>query len=199
MTDTASARLRLRLQETGGNTNTWGILLDLALELVDEAIAGLETIALTSNYTLTSTNYVSDQARNAVLKFTGAGPFTVTIPSVEKVYIVWNACTAATTITTGSGDTVVIDTTDIVVVFCDGTNVKTLGYGGSSLKDYIASVVVGGGASLPSLSGNSGKWLTNNGTIANWALPTTTDLSDLATYTAARNAFAVAMAVAFSS
>ena len=181
MTDTASARLRLRLQETGGNTNTWGILLDLALELVDEAIAGLETIALTSNYTLTSTNYVSDQARNAVLKFTGAGPFTVTIPSVEKVYIVWNACTAATTITTGSGDTVVIDTTDIVVVFCDGTNVKTLGYGGLSLKAYIAASVLTATGTLPSTTGNEGKALIVRSLAATWDQFLSTDIADYPT------------------
>ena len=200
MPSTYTTSLRFELQATGENVNVWGDRLNTALSRIDVAVAGMTTVALTGNYTLTTSNTASDDARAAMLKFTGgAGPFTVTLPSLSKKYSVWNATTGTVTLTTGSGSTVQVATTDIVDVFCDGTNVKTLGYGGSSLKDYIASVVVGGGASLPSLSGNSGKWLTNNGTIANWALPTTTDLSDLATYTAARNAFAVAMAVAFSS
>ena len=200
MPSTYTTSLRFELQATGENVNVWGDRLNTALSRIDVAVAGMTTVALTGNYTLTTSNTASDDARAAMLKFTGgAGPFTVTLPSLSKKYTVWNATTGTVTLTTGSGSTVQVATTDIVDVFCDGTNVKTLGYGGSSLKDYIASVVVGGGASLPSLSGNSGKWLTNNGTIANWALPTTTDLSDLATYTAARNAFAVAMAVAFSS
>lgn len=199
MPSSYSSSLRIELQFTGENVNVWGDRLNTGLQRLDTSIAGLNTIALTGDYTLTTSNTASDDSRAAMLKFTGgAGPYTVTIPSLTKKYTIWNATTGTLTITTGAGATLQIATTDIVDVFCDATNVKTLGYGGSSLKDYIASVVVGGGASLPSLVGNAGKWLTNNATIASWAYPTTTDLSDLSAYTAARNAFAVAMAVAFS-
>jgi hypothetical protein len=191
--------LRLEKQFTGENVNVWGDRLNTVIDRLDLSIAGITTIALTGDYTLTTSNTADDDARYHILKFTGgAGPYTITLPSVSKLYRIWNASSATLTFTTGGGTTVQIATTDIVDIFCDGTNVKTPGYGGASLKDYIASVVVGGGASLPSLVGNAGKWLTNNGSIASWALPTTADLSDLATYTAARNAFAVAMAVAFS-
>lgn len=200
MPSSYSSRLRLEKQFTGENVNVWGDRLNTVIDRLDQSVAGITTLALTGDYTLTTSNTADDDARYAILKFTGgAGPYTITIPSVSKQYRVWNATTGTLTFTTGAGTTQAVATTDIVDIFCDATNVKTLGYGGSSLKDYIASVVVGGGASLPSLSGNSGKWLTNNGTIASWALPATTDLSDLATYTAARNAFAVAMAVAFSN
>ena len=51
-----------------------------------------------------------------MLKFTGAGPFTVTIPSVSKAYLVWNACAGAVTLTTGAGATVTIDAGDIVLM-----------------------------------------------------------------------------------
>lgn len=198
MPSSYTTSLRLELQFTGENVNVWGDRLNTVITRTDKAIAGLQTIALTGNYTLTTSNTADDDARYAMLKFTGgAGPYTITIPSVTKQYRIWNASSATLTFTTGAGATVQVATSDIVDIFCDATNVKTIGYGGNSLKDYIASVVVGGGASLPSLVGNANKWLTNNGTIANWALPATTDLSDLATYTAARNAFAVAMAVAF--
>ena len=197
MPSSYTTSLRLELMATGELVNVWGDRNNSnVVTRIDTAIAGIVTIALTGDYTLTTANGGADQARYAMLKFTGgAGPYTVTVPSVSKTYRVWNASSATLTFTTGAGTTVQIATTDIVDIFCDGTNVKTPGYGGSSLKDYIASVVVGGGATLPSLVGNAGKWLTNNGTIASWALPTTSDLSDLATYTAARSAFAVAMAV----
>lgn len=201
MPSSYSSRLRLELQFTGENTNVWGSRLNTAIERLDLSIAGITTIALTGDYTLTTSNTADDDARYAILKFTGgAGPWTITLPAVAKKYQVWNASSATLTFTAG-GTTTAISTTDIVDIFCDGSNVKTLGYGGSSLKDYIASVVVGGGASLPSLSGNSGKWLTNNGTIASWALPTVSDISnyasDQATKTTAATALAIAFAIAF--
>jgi hypothetical protein len=198
MPSSYTTSLRLELQFTGENVNVWGDRLNTVIGRADKAIAGLVTVPLTGDYALSTSNTGEDEARSAMVKFTGgAGPFNVTVPSVTKTYRIWNATTGPVVLTTGAGVTVQVDTTDIVDVFCDGANVKTVGYGGASLKAYIASVVVGGGASLPSLVGNAGKWLTNNGSIAIWAMPTTNDLSDLAAYTAARSAFAVAMAVAF--
>lgn len=198
-----STRLRFDLQDTGSNQNVWGSVLNTrGLQRIDDAICGLATIALTGDYTLTTSNLGAEDARYAVLKFTGgAGPFTVTIPSLEKIYKLWNAASGDITVTTGSGDTVIIEPGDVIEVFCDATNVKTLAFGGSNLKDYIASVVVGGGATLPSLVGSAGKWLTSNGTIALWANPTTSDLTDYAsdqtTRAAALKKFAFVMALTF--
>lgn len=182
MADTASTRLRLRLQETGANVNTWGALLDTALQLVDDAIAGMTSVTLTANYTLTSANFTEDEARKAILKFSGTGSYTVTIPSVSKAYVVWNNTSGTLTISTGAGTTVAIDTTDIVFVFCDGTNVKTLSYGGQSLKDYITAQTASAGA-VPGTVGHLGKFLkvTTDGAAPTWVQPASTDLSDYAT------------------
>lgn len=204
MPSSYTSSLRLELQFTGENVNVWGDRLNTVIARADQAVAGVRTIGLTGDYALTTSNTSDDDARHAVLKFTGgAGPWTITVPSVSKIYKVWNASGATLTFTTGAGASLQVAPTDIVELFCDGTNVKTLGYGGNSLKDYIASVVVGGGASLPSLSGNAGKWLTNNGSIAQWALPTVADISNYASDQASREAaittayknFAIAMAV----
>lgn len=200
MPSSYSTSLRIELQFTGENVNVWGDRLNTGLQRLDTSIAGINTIAPTGDYTLTTSNTASDDSRAAVLKFTGAlvSPAVITIASVSKLYRVWNTSGNTLTFTTGSGSTVQIANTDIVDIFCDGTNVKTIGYGGNSLKDYIASVVVGGGASLPSLVGNAGKWLTNNATIASWALPTlASDISDWPAQRDTVKAFAVAMAVAF--
>lgn len=201
MGSTYTVSHRFELQGSGENLNSWGTRLNTALTRIDFAVAGLATVALTGNYTLTASNTATDEARAAILKFTGgAGPFTVTIPGVQKPYRVWNATTGPVTLTTGAGATVVVDSTDIQDVFCDGVGVYTSKFGGQELKDYIASVATGGpGSVVPSVTGNAGKYLGNNGTATSWAFPVTTDLSDLAAYTAAQNAFAVAMAVAFSS
>lgn len=168
MPSSASTRLRLEKQFTGENVNAWGTKLNDVIDRLEEAITGLVTVALTDSTSLTSTNYAQDQARFAAIKFTGTGPYTVTIPSVQKMYLIWNAMTYAVTLTTGAGTTTVVDPDDIVFVMCDATNVKPQGYDGLSLKDYIASVVVGGGAVVPSVSGNSGKYLTNDGSNTLW-------------------------------
>ena len=196
MPSSATTRGRLEKQFTGENVSLWGELLNRVFDRIDEMVCGLVTVALTGNTSLTSTNYVEDQARYAMVKFTGTGPYVVTVPSVQKQYRIWNACSAAVTLTTGSGSTVTIDAGDVVDVLCDATNVKAIGFGGLSLKDYISSVVVGGGTALPSPVGHAGKWLTNNGTTPSWGYPATTDLSDLATYRSTERAFAVAMAMA---
>ena len=195
MASSATTRLRLEKQGAGENLNTWGApKLNTVFDLIDSAIAGLSTIALTGNYSLTSTNYAADEARSALLKFTGAGPFTVTIPSVSKNYLIWNACTAAVTITTGAGTTVVIDAGAKVVVFCDGSGVGTLGYGGYDLKTYIDSAVLAATGSLPAVTGNAGKYLYCDGVTWSPRTPVAADISD---FNAKVDARAIAFALAF--
>ena len=193
MTDSPSSRLRLRVQETGANTNTWGALLNVALQLVDDAVAGVASITLTANYPLTSANYVEDEARKAILKFSGTGSYTVTIPSVSKAYVIWNNTSGTLTITAGAGTTVDIDTGDIVIVFCDAVNVKTLGYGGLSLKAYIAAAALTATGTLPATTGNEGKALIVRSLAATWDRLATTDLSDYSTNVLGKQ---VALAVA---
>lgn len=164
-----SPSLRFELQFTGENINLWGEKLNAALSRADYAIAGFTTIPLvTSPYALTTANGSADEARSAMLKFTGTSAFTVTIPAVSKTYVVWNACSGIVTLTTGAGATVAIDPGDIVIVLCDGTNVKTLGYGGYSIKDYIAAQLLASSTALPGQLGNSSKWLKTDGTNATW-------------------------------
>lgn len=176
----ATPSLRLEAQATGENTNVWGVLLDQALTMIDASAAGIVPIALTGDYTLTAKNFVADEARNAILKFTGmlAANATVTIPSVSKIYLAWNAANKVVNVTTGSGDVVAIDAGDILLIFCDATNVETLSYGGLALKDFITASSAGGGA-LPSPVGNAGKYLYDlDGTNIIWRQPSTADLSD---------------------
>jgi hypothetical protein len=78
-----------------------------AFALIDTAISGFLVKALTGNYTLTTANGATDEARNAAIMFTGTGAFTVTIPSVSKKYDIWNTCTGVLTISNGSASVTV--------------------------------------------------------------------------------------------
>ena len=169
MPSSYSSSLRFNLQATGENLNLWGALLNSGVfTLADTAIAGFVSIALTSDYTLTSANGSSDEARRAILKFTGTGSFTVTIPAVSKVYKVWNATTGTLTLTTGAGTTVALGSGDIREVFCDGSNVKQLGFGGFDIKTYADNLAFATGLELPGQPGNANKVLVTDGEDPSW-------------------------------
>jgi hypothetical protein len=175
-----SPSLRFELQFTGENINLWGDKLNAVLAHADYAVAGWLTKPLTGNAALSTANAGDDEARAAMIKFTGAGPFTVTLPSVSKSYAVWNACTAAVTLTTGAGASVSVDPNDVVQVFCDGANVKTLGFGGQSIKDYVNGVAWSYNAgALPAQAGNAGKFVRTDGTTAGWASISVADVAGL--------------------
>jgi hypothetical protein len=190
-----SPSLRFELQFTGENINLWGEKLNAVLAHADYAVAGWLTKPLTGNTTLTTANAADDEARTATIKFTGGvGPFTVTIPAVSKNYLVWNAATGPVTLTTGAGATVSVDPGDIVWVLTDGGAVKTPGYGGASIKDFVAQTAwTYNAGALPAQAGNAGKFVRTDGTNASWQPLSTSDLGDYAT---AVKGLALAFAIA---
>ena len=199
MPSSYSSSLRFNLQATGENTNTWGSLLNTgALALIDSAIAGFTTIALTGNVTLTTANGSSDQARTAMIKLTGSASYQVTVPAVSKQYLIWNASSYTQTIvSSGGGTSVALPSNSKVYVGSDGTNVFELGYSGYGLKDYIDQAVLAATGSLPAVVGNAGKNLYCDG--VSW-LPkqiALSDASDYTTYTNAQTAKALAFAIVF--
>jgi hypothetical protein len=189
-----SSSLRFELQFTGENINLWGDKLNAVLGHADYAIAGWLNKALSANAALSTANAGDDEARAAMIRFTGAGPFTVTLPSVSKAYLVWNACSAGVTLTTGAGSAVTVDAGDIVQVICDGANAKTPGYGGLSIKDHIAATAWSYNAgALPAQAGNAGKVVKTDGTTASWQTLSTADLTDNAAFLGRAVALAVVL------
>ena len=190
-----SPSLRFELQFTGENINLWGEKLNAVLAHADQAVAGWLSKPLAGNAALSTANAGDDEARAAMLKFTGgAGPFTVTLPAVSKSYLVWNACAGPVTLTTGAGGTVTVDAGDIVQVLTDGGAVKTPGYGGASIKDWVSAVAWSYNAgALPAQSGNAGKVVSTDGTNASWQALSTANLSD---YASAVKGLALAFAIA---
>ena len=133
MASTYSSDLKLELMATGENAGTWGTKTNTNLELVQQAIAGFESITLSSGSTtaLVMSNASISTARNMVIKFatiTLSGATTVTIPdSIEKFYIF--DCTLITnptnlTIKTVSGTGFVPNRSKIFAAYADGTNLN---------------------------------------------------------------------------
>ena len=128
MADTYTSRLRGVKQTVGGNSGTWGTLLNTLFDLLDDAIAGMTTVSTTGGtVTLTTANNSSDEARRAILKITGVlvSSSTIEVPAVTKLYKVWNATSGAYTCTvkTSGGTGIAVTQGKKMDLFCDGTDV----------------------------------------------------------------------------
>ena len=135
MASSYSTDLKLELMVTGENSGTWGDKTNSNLNLLQQAIAGYQAIALTStNTTLVMTNATISDARNAVIKFTGtiAANTTVFVDSgIEKTYIIENGTSGAFTLALNQvgGNSVIFGAADKTskIVYLDGTNANDLG------------------------------------------------------------------------
>ena len=113
------SNLGLNLQATGENSGTWGELTNVNLQEIDNAISGVVTITLTGNTTLaftsnaTSTTFTDEAGRNKTIILSGslsATTVTVTVPNIEKDYVVINNSGGTATISSGGSTTVSIAT-----------------------------------------------------------------------------------------
>jgi hypothetical protein len=113
------SNLGLNLQATGENSGTWGELTNVNLQEIDNAIAGVVTITLTGNTTLaftsnaTSTTFTDEAGRNKTIILSGAlsaTTVTVSVPNIEKDYVIINNSGATATISSGGSTTVSIAT-----------------------------------------------------------------------------------------
>lgn len=118
------SNLGIELMATGEQAGVWGTTTNRNLELIEQAIGGVATIAITAGTTSLSIPQGSlDNARSAVLKFTGSTASTITIGpnDVEKVYFIHNASSATQTIKQGSGNTVAVPPLSFKIVYLEGT------------------------------------------------------------------------------
>ena len=130
MASTFSTDLKLELMATGENAGTWGTKTNTNLNLVQQAIAGYETINVaSSDVTLAMSNASISNARNMVLEFTGtlAANRTVTIPdNIEKFYTIIDSTTHSNftlTFKTASQSGVLLCQGNKYILYSDGTNV----------------------------------------------------------------------------
>lgn len=177
---TYSTNLRLTLLATGEGAGTWGDTANTNMgTLLEQAISGYETQALTSGTTLTLTipdNGASAVARNMYLEFTGDGS-TVIVPSNKKLYFVYNNCSSGTitmkvagqtgvTVANGQKQILVSNGTDIVEAISAGlegetiANLTALGVNaGNSVTSGNYNTAIGYNAGTAVTSGSSNTFL----------------------------------------
>lgn len=118
------SNLGIELMATGEQAGVWGTTTNRNLEMIEQAIGGVATIAINTATTSLSIPQGSlDNARSAVLKFTGVTASTITIGpnDVEKVYFIHNASSAIQTIKQGTGNTVAVNPSSFKAVYLEGT------------------------------------------------------------------------------
>lgn len=187
MPSTYTPNLRFTLQATGEGLNVWGVILNSGVfSLVDYSIAGRAAFSLSGSKTLTSNNGATDEARAAMLDITGGTGGTITIPAVSKIYLVRNGASGNVVITTGGGQTVTIRPGESLLVFTDGTDVRSTfstdfmgnritnvgtptASADAATKSYVDTTAWNLNTGiLPGQGGNAGNFLTTNGSVASW-------------------------------
>jgi len=143
MASTYTTNLKLTKQADGENPNSWGqILNDGVISLLDDAIAGYQTITVgtTTTVTLTNNQGSGDQARSAILEINGTvggshNNIVVLIPNNSKSYIVKNSVSYN-------------DDTDSVVL-------RVAGNTGATLKQADTALYVTNGTTVTPASSNT--------------------------------------------
>ena len=142
MASSFSTDLKLELMVTGENSGTWGDKTNSNLNLLQQAIAGYQSVALSStNTTLSMTNATISDARNAILQFTGTITANCTVfieTGIEKTYIVDNATSGAFTVALNQvgGSSVIWGAADKghKIIYLDGTNPNDVGNDLSTIR-----------------------------------------------------------------
>ena len=132
MASSYSTDLKLELMVTGENAGTWGDITNTNLVILQQAIAGYQSVAVnaTTGLTLTFTNAAVSDGKNAVLNLTGTPTTNINVlvpDGIEKTYFVNNQIVHGTntvTLKTVSGTGIQLAQGNRYTVYSDATNVN---------------------------------------------------------------------------
>jgi len=173
--------LKIQLMATGENLGTWGSITNVNLgTAIEEAIVGSADVTFSSgNVTLTLIDANSTQtARNLRLNLigtTGGSTRTLTVPDIEKVYIVNNGCADAVEVQNSTGANVSVPAGKTMWVYSTGsgmvdvvTHLSSLSTPSLTATTVNATTVnstnlIGGGADITSINASN----ISSGTLAN--------------------------------
>lgn len=158
------SNLKIELIGTGEQTNTWGATTNTNLgTAIEEAIVGSADVSFSSSdVTLTLSNSNSSQtARNIRLNLTGTsgGARNLTVPDIEKPYIINNGLADTVTVKNSTGTTVAVPAGKTMWVYSTGAGVK-------DVTTHMTSLTLG----TPLAASQGGTGVTSFGTGVSAAL-----------------------------
>lgn len=185
MASTYSNNLKLELITTGEKATTWGSITNTNLgTTLEEAIVGSADVTFSnSDLSITLTNSNATQAaRNVRLNLTGTTggtARTLTVPDIEKTYIINNGCADAVAISNSTGSTVSVPAGKTMWVYSTGSNVV-------DVTTHLTSLTIGATVD-PVVTEAATQTLTNKtltamaGSLADGVTATTQSSSDNST------------------
>jgi len=185
------SNLKIELIATGEQTGTWGTTTNTNLgTALEEAITGSATVNFSSaDVTISLTNSNASQAaRNLRLNLSGTsgGARTLTVPTIEKLYLINNGLADACTVKNSTGTGIAVPAGKSMFVFNDGTNVvdAVTHLSSITLNTDLAIADGGTGASDAGTARTNlglGTMATQNGTSVSISGGSATGLSNLTT------------------
>ena len=185
------SNLKIELIATGEQTGTWGTTTNTNLgTALEEAITGSATVSFSSaDVTISLTNSNASQAaRNLRLNLSGTsgGARTLTVPTIEKLYLINNGLADACTVKNSTGTGIAVPAGKSMFVFNDGTNVvdAVTHLSSITLNTDLAVADGGTGASDAGTARTNlglGTMATQNGTSVSISGGSATGLSNLTT------------------
>jgi len=168
------SNLKIELIGTGDQSGTWGTTTNTNLgTAIEEAITGSATVSFSSadvTLTLTNTN-TAQTARNLRLNLTGTsgGARNLTVPNIEKYYIIANDLADTVTVKNSSGATYGIPAGTTAQVFSTGTGITdAISFFDGAIISPVA-VITGGtidNTTIGATTATSGKFTTLSATGA---------------------------------
>ena len=109
---------------SGEQSGTWGTTTNTNFDIIDDALNGVISIALTGNKTITTNDGATGEGTHKVLVFTGSlssgATITIDPSSAEKVYLVYNTAGQTLTFTQGSGGNASVLNGTFAWIYADG-------------------------------------------------------------------------------
>ena len=181
------------LMATGENSGTWGDKTNVNLQRLDNAVGGVANITITGATTLAystnsdTTTYTEEAGRSAILVFSGTAGSTqtVTLPNIEKQYLVNNGSNSILTLTAGAGAaTVNVAAGAKTLVYVDGSDEVIEGISATSPGGSDKQIQFNDNGSFGGITmGTAGQVLTTDGTTASFG-----DISGGASWQAVKTA-----------
>jgi hypothetical protein len=125
------SNLGINLQGTGDNSGTWGSITNVNLQDFDYAISGVAPIVLSGNTTLafttnsSATTYTQEFGRAKILVLSGtlsATTVTVTVPNIQKDYVIVNNSGATVVVSSGGSTTISIGNSINAYIYSNGSS-----------------------------------------------------------------------------
>jgi hypothetical protein len=147
---------------TGEKAGLWGDITNTNLNILQQAIAGYESVTLnaTTGATLSFANGTISNGKNAILNLAGTITTSVNViipDGIEKNYIIKNATSGNHAVvfktTSGTGATWAGTDKGTKFVYSDGTNVVDVNAAINTINQYT----------LPAADGTSGQAIVTNG------------------------------------